>query len=93
MHADHPDAPHHKELKAYQRRRGVNHMQIFLEQLVSEILETSSGANHSIKKLHNGPAPTRGASGRDRCYCCQLWARVLTTRRCFFAQCGACWTV
>ena len=58
MHADHPDAPHHKELKAFQRRRGVNHMQIFLEQLVSEILETSSGANHSIKKLHNGPVPT-----------------------------------
>lgn len=53
VHEDHTMAPSRdlpEKLREFERRRGVNHMQIFLEQLVAEILE-QNGANHSLKKL------------------------------------------
>ena len=53
VHADHTMAPSRdlpEKLREFERRRGVNHMQLFLEQLVAEILE-QNGANHSVKKL------------------------------------------
>ena len=53
VHEDHTMAPSRdlpEKLREFERRRGVNHMQIFLEKLVAEILE-QNGANHSVKKL------------------------------------------
>ncbi len=53
VHEDHSMAPSRdlpEKLRDFERRRGVNHMQIFLEKLVAEILE-QNGANHSVKQL------------------------------------------
>ena len=53
VHEDHTMAPSRdlpEKLRDFERRRGVNHMQIFLEKLVAEILE-QNGANHSVKQL------------------------------------------
>ncbi len=53
VHEDHSMAPPRdlpEQLRDFERRRGVNHMQIFLEKLVAEILE-QNGANHSVKQL------------------------------------------
>eukprot|EP01043_Picozoa_sp_COSAG02_P023283 COSAG02_NODE_1239_length_13713_cov_37.434259_7_plen_199_part_00 len=53
VHEDHSMAPSRdlpEQLRDFERRRGVNHMQIFLEKLVAEILE-QNGANHSVKQL------------------------------------------
>jgi hypothetical protein len=49
-------APPHdleEKLKRFERRRGVNHMQIFLERLVAEILETQTATRGLEHLLHS----------------------------------------
>eukprot|EP01049_Picozoa_sp_SAG25_P007385 SAG25_NODE_599_length_6648_cov_22.861964_8_plen_355_part_01 len=41
-----------KRLREFERRRGVNHMQLFLEQLVSEILETQTATRGLAQLQH-----------------------------------------